>query len=650
MSQKLTTFDSSKQLQIDIYKRQDCPLRVAVTSFEQEGENQCREKLGLLRSFTNWSALIRLAKQPKRQLRPLVPRKPLEFELYTLPGQTPVPNSNSRPSYFGVAEEVHPQITVESYAEIIQRWVKDCCENHAICSLQDDGVPFVPSRLLDLSGEQGELIRLVETMHFVNVSESYATLSHCWGNAHLIQTNRKTLQKHKTGIEICDLPKTFADVVTILRTLRIRYVWIDSLCIIQKDDIDWKEQAAQMARIYSKSCLNIAATAASDSTGGCLNTRSLRHGVMSDLKAWPINTSNMSYGGAIVYIRPSFHAVHQRFNIRKRNRETDPADHEITSLLSRAWIFQERQLAPRTIHFHPTELIMECKSGLRCECIGLENIYKTSRSKLADINSLDKRHILDRWLGLINEYSKLLITYDRDRLVALIGIAKIFQDRLESHYLAGIWLTDLARGLLWNVAKPLPFEKNDNLNIYRCTSESKFAPSWSWASLVSDRKDTPINFLLLYEDSFEAHSRFAYVQTNIPMLVIDSLKNPEPAYLIVRGLTISARLFHGYDKHDRTLNDTTLKFPQVHHKNSLGFALDCTLSQSGTTDGDEVCCLLVGTSSQYGIRFGSRNRWLHILVCKLYQDSGAYERLGICAAHSNSRIFRTAQENTLKLI
>ncbi|KAJ8067147.1 hypothetical protein OCU04_004517 [Sclerotinia nivalis] len=273
MSQKLATFDSSKQFQIEIYKRQDCPLRVEMTSFEQEGGNSSRELPGVLRCLTTWSALIRLAKRPKRQLRPLVPRGPLEFEFYTLPGQfwkkvqvklkctlntkdqTHVPNSNSTPNHFGVAEEVHPQITVESCAEIIQRWVKDCCENHAICSLQDDGVPFVPTRLLDLSGEQGELIRLVETMNFVDATESYATLSHRWGNAHFIQTNRQTLQKHKTGIEICDLPKTFADVVTILRTLRIRYVWIDSLCIIQRDDVDWKEQAAQMARIYSKGCL-----------------------------------------------------------------------------------------------------------------------------------------------------------------------------------------------------------------------------------------------------------------------------------------------------------------------------------------------------------------------------------------------------------
>ncbi|TGO48141.1 hypothetical protein BCON_0250g00140 [Botryotinia convoluta] len=351
-----------------------------------------------------------------------------------------------------MAKGVHPEITVESCAIIIQRWVKDCSDNHHVCSSQYNEFPFVPTRLLDLSGVQGELIRLVETSGFVDATEPYATLSHRWGDAHFIQTNQQTFQKHKIGIEICDLPRTFVDAITILRKLRIRYVWIDSLCIIQQDDVDWKDQAAQMARIYSRGCLNIAATAAEDSTEGCLNTRSLKHGQISDPRSFPIDINDSFHENRLVYIRPSFHTLHQRFNIRMRNRHTDPADHKITSLLSRAWVFQERQ------------------------------------SKLPGIHSLDNRQILDRWLGLVKEYSKLLITYDKDRLVALTGIAKTFQDRLDSHYLAGIWLGDLARGLLWNIAKPLCFEKGYNENVYRLASELKFAPSWSWASLVSDGK------------------------------------------------------------------------------------------------------------------------------------------------------------------
>lgn len=107
---------------------------------------------------------------------------------------------------------------------------------------------------------------MVDKINVVDATEPYATLSHCWGDVHFIQTNERTLLKHKVGIEIVDLPKAFRDVVTILRVLRIGYVWIDSLCIIQGNDVDWKVQAAQMVEIYSKSCLNIAATASGDST------------------------------------------------------------------------------------------------------------------------------------------------------------------------------------------------------------------------------------------------------------------------------------------------------------------------------------------------------------------------------------------------
>lgn len=548
-----------------------------------------------------------------------------------------------------MAEGVHPEITLESCAIIIQSWVKDCSDNHPFCTSQYNELPFVPTRLLDLSGAQGELIRLVETRGFIDATEPYATLSHRWGDAHFIQTNQQTLQKHKIGIEICELPRTFVDTVTILPTLRIQYLWIDSLCIIQKDDADWKTQAAQMARIYSRGCLNIAATAAEDSTEGCLNTRSLKHGQISDPRSFPIDINECSHE-RLVYIRPSFYSLHQRFNIRMRNRHTDPADHEITSLLSRAWVFQERQLAPRTIHFHPTELIMECKTDLRCECTGLENLYETSRSKLPGIHSLDNRQILDRWLGLINEYSKLLITYDKDRLVALTGIAKTFQDRLDSHYLAGIWLGDLARGLLWNTAKPLRFEKGYNENVYRLASELKFAPSWSWASLVSVGKNTPINYLVLYEDTFKAHKHFGYIHTNIPRMVVDSLKNKEPGYLIVRGLTITARLSHGYHKNDHTVNDTTLEFLRGRQKFHIGFAMDHSFSHSIVRDGEDVYCLLVGTSNKGSNSLGRRADWLQFLVCKLYQSSGVYERVGIYRCTSSRQALKGSQERVMKLI
>lgn len=64
------------------------------------------------------------------------------------------------------------------------------------------------------------------------------------------------------------LPTTFRDAIQVTKGLGIRYLWIDSLCIIQDDDVDWKEESSKMASIYQNSFLTICATAAPDDEAG----------------------------------------------------------------------------------------------------------------------------------------------------------------------------------------------------------------------------------------------------------------------------------------------------------------------------------------------------------------------------------------------
>jgi len=67
-----------------------------------------------------------------------------------------------------------------------------------------------------------------------------------------------------------DLPKTFQHAVKITRDIGIRFLWIDSLCIVQDDPADWEIEASKMASIYSGSYLTIAAISSRDSRGGCI--------------------------------------------------------------------------------------------------------------------------------------------------------------------------------------------------------------------------------------------------------------------------------------------------------------------------------------------------------------------------------------------
>lgn len=70
-----------------------------------------------------------------------------------------------------------------------------------------------------------------------------------------------------------ELPKTFQEAIALTRKLGVRYLWIDSLCIIQDDHHGWEVESAKMATIYSLSYLTIAATHAADSQQGCFSTR-----------------------------------------------------------------------------------------------------------------------------------------------------------------------------------------------------------------------------------------------------------------------------------------------------------------------------------------------------------------------------------------
>ncbi|KAJ5802154.1 uncharacterized protein N7503_004604 [Penicillium pulvis] len=70
-----------------------------------------------------------------------------------------------------------------------------------------------------------------------------------------------------------DLPQTFQDAIQLTRRLGIRYLWIDSLCIIQDSHEDWLDQSAVMGGVYQYSYLNIAATKSTDPYGGLFTTR-----------------------------------------------------------------------------------------------------------------------------------------------------------------------------------------------------------------------------------------------------------------------------------------------------------------------------------------------------------------------------------------
>ena len=76
----------------------------------------------------------------------------------------------------------------------------------------------LPTRVLKL-GKEGDTVQLVEPTQ--GTFESYACLSHCWGNSQRIITTNDTIGQRKAGIAWDMLPKTFQDAITFTRMLGI---------------------------------------------------------------------------------------------------------------------------------------------------------------------------------------------------------------------------------------------------------------------------------------------------------------------------------------------------------------------------------------------------------------------------------------------
>jgi hypothetical protein len=78
-------------------------------------------------------------------------------------------------------------------------------------------------------------------------------------------------------------------------------------------------------------------------------------------------------------------------------------------------------------------------------------------------------------MSLVIACTRRQITYQKDRLPSLSGIAKKLQQCGFGEYLGGLWRYDLLVQLLWTI---------DDIHVSRRAPKPR-APSWSWRPLSS---------------------------------------------------------------------------------------------------------------------------------------------------------------------
>jgi hypothetical protein len=166
------------------------------------------------------------------------------------------------------------------------------------------------------------------------------------------RTLQNTLQDRVDGIPWHYLSEKFQDAVTITRELGLRYLWIDSLCIVQDDPKDWARESGQMAPIYEGTKVILAASDAQDGHDGFLSS------CPDSAVPKSIFEGNKSNGDSyLVRIRKGDYHRWYGDALPPRSR----VQPDSSPLSARGWAFQERLLAARYVQLRSQELIWECR-------------------------------------------------------------------------------------------------------------------------------------------------------------------------------------------------------------------------------------------------------------------------------------------------
>lgn len=117
-----------------------------------------------------------------------------------------------------------------SMAQVV-KWFETCCEEHKECKPQTSLAPFVPNRLLEISGsDEGTMTIRLRERQTLPVEVRYTTLSHCWGSVMPFELKHELLESCLHGISLNEISRVFRDAVRVTWRLKIQYIWIDSLC------------------------------------------------------------------------------------------------------------------------------------------------------------------------------------------------------------------------------------------------------------------------------------------------------------------------------------------------------------------------------------------------------------------------------------
>ncbi|KAI8685294.1 HET domain-containing protein [Fusarium keratoplasticum] len=333
----------------------------------------------------------------------------------------------------------------DALSEKSLEFINECLET-PLRSEPDIDKDFNPTRLLDLGEGENPTIRLIITKD-IKKQLKYAALSYCWGPPEIAKhqsiTTAESLNSRLKHISLEELSPVIQDTIRFCRGIRdpIRYLWVDALCIIQRDGQDWQTESGLMSLIYK----NAFVTPCSLGSSSCNQSFLARRLPTITVDYQSLSAPNIkgSYSMVLrgeVKLPTAIEMIDD--GIRCANLFQD-LDIFTASWLTRGWTFQEFHLSKRRLFIG--------RAGTHFSWNGDSNTSTQSEDGISTIGPGLVSFVIDKdewkatleklgefWHKVLYEYRQRQLTNETDHLPALAGLARWVADSSGARYLADI--------------------------------------------------------------------------------------------------------------------------------------------------------------------------------------------------------------------
>lgn len=344
----------------------------------------------------------------------------------------------------------YPTTTWDNRLKLLARWLDGCIEQHETKCQR--------SQFTDYLGQDVSVIRVIEifSRKIVEVDPSasrYATLSWVWGadrETHTKLADKLVVSQDSVSLPVGGVPQLIEDAMYVCQKLSIPYLWVDLYCVHQNDHEMRNAEIRVMGSIYHLSCITLVASH---------GARLLHHQSIPAQQELKIET------------------IRGRQYISTYSPIVEPS-----LWATRAWTYQEGQLATRIAYFDARDMTFYCSAGQWRESLHSGVHGHDVQMPEMDLKShgrviLSASRWLESPLWKFDDYSEIVffynrreITYESDKLDAVRGCLCLIAKRKGVKFFQGMPLVDFHYAFLfatlWGEERRKGF------------------PSWSWAGWV----------------------------------------------------------------------------------------------------------------------------------------------------------------------